>query len=179
MRIIKLEPLSDGVYCSGSSDNIATPPEGWAYIPTEDGPIPEEWKGTARDYSLPDTFPRLGSIEAEELTYIRDVTRTRKITKTREVESFDEEGKPITITEEYEEEETYTEQVPYTMTTVTAMTPGIVPEPAPEPPAPPTTEERLSAIEDALCEMDAANAASIAALEDALCEIDAGGADNE
>lgn len=49
----------------------------------------------------------------------------------------------------------------------------------PVPVAPPTTEERLTAIEDALCEMDAANAASIAALEDALCEIDAGGADNE
>ena len=49
----------------------------------------------------------------------------------------------------------------------------------PAPVAPPTTEERLTAIEDALCEMDAANAASIAALEDALCEIDAGGADNE
>lgn len=45
----------------------------------------------------------------------------------------------------------------------------------PVPVSPPTTEERLSAIEDALCEMDAANAASIAALEDALCEIDAGG----
>lgn len=49
----------------------------------------------------------------------------------------------------------------------------------PVPVAQPTTEERLTAIEDALCEMDAANAASIAALEDALCEIDAGGADNE
>ena len=49
----------------------------------------------------------------------------------------------------------------------------------PVPVAPPTTEECLTAIEDALCEMDAANAASIAALEDALCEIDAGGADNE
>lgn len=49
----------------------------------------------------------------------------------------------------------------------------------PVPVVPPTTEERLTAIEDALCEMDAANAASIAALEDALCEIDAGGADNE
>ena len=39
----------------------------------------------------------------------------------------------------------------------------------------PTTEERIAALEDALCEMDAANAASIAELEDALCEIDAGG----
>jgi len=33
----------------------------------------------------------------------------------------------------------------------------------------------IGSLEDALCEMDAANAASIAALEDALCEIDAGG----
>ena len=44
------------------------------------------------------------------------------------------------------------------------------PEPKPDP-----VEERLTALEDAMCEMDAANAASIAALEDALCEIDAGG----
>ena len=51
----------------------------------------------------------------------------------------------------------------------------IIVEEIPDPVTPPTTEERLSAIEDALCEMDAANAASIAALEDALCEIDAGG----
>ena len=33
----------------------------------------------------------------------------------------------------------------------------------------------ISSLEDALCEIDAANSASIAALEDALCEIDAGG----
>lgn len=45
----------------------------------------------------------------------------------------------------------------------------------PIPVSPPTMEERLSAIEDALCEMDAANAAGIAALEDALCEMDMGG----
>ena len=44
---------------------------------------------------------------------------------------------------------------------------------------PPTTDERISSIEDALCEMDAANAASIAALEDALCEMDMGGNDDE
>ena len=33
-------------------------------------------------------------------------------------------------------------------------------------------EEQYAAIEDALCEMDASNAASIAAIEDALCEMD-------
>lgn len=48
-------------------------------------------------------------------------------------------------------------------------------EDIPDPVTPPTAEERIAALEDALCEMDAANAASIAALEDALCEIDAGG----
>ena len=164
MWIVKLTPNPNGSHDDHDADHITTVPDGWAMIP--------------EDFAVPDTFPFV-DIVAEELTYYNEVERTRKVTKTREVESFDEDGKPITVTEEYEEEETYTEQVPYTMMTVTAMTPGIVPGPVPEPPAPPTTEERLSAIEDALCEMDAANAASIAALEDALCEIDAGGASNE
>ena len=45
----------------------------------------------------------------------------------------------------------------------------------------PTTEERVddledatSALEDAICEMDAANEERMAAIEDALCEIDMG-----
>lgn len=49
----------------------------------------------------------------------------------------------------------------------------------PEAPHVPTANERIAAleeqyaaIEDALCEMDAANSASIAAIEDALCEMD-------
>lgn len=33
-------------------------------------------------------------------------------------------------------------------------------------------EESTAALEDALCEMDAANAQAIAAIEDALCELD-------
>ena len=37
--------------------------------------------------------------------------------------------------------------------TVTAMTAGIVPEPEPTPPAPPTQEERLSALEGAMLAM--------------------------
>ena len=37
--------------------------------------------------------------------------------------------------------------------TVTSMTAGIVPEPEPTPPAPPTQEERLSALEGAMLAM--------------------------
>lgn len=35
-----------------------------------------------------------------------------------------------------------------------------------------TLEESTAALEDALCEMDAANSEAIAAIEDALCELD-------
>ena len=35
-----------------------------------------------------------------------------------------------------------------------------------------TLEESMAFLEDALCEMDAANAEAIAAIEDALCELD-------
>lgn len=64
--------------------------------------------------------------------------------------------------------------------TVVGMTEGVVP-PAPEPE--PTwnelmeqqvgeLQETTSALEDAVCEMDAANEERLAAIEDALCEID-------
>ena len=52
--------------------------------------------------------------------------------------------------------------------------------PYPDPPAP-TPEERIAALEavnaaleDAICEMDAANEERMAAIEDALCEMDMG-----
>ena len=91
MHIICLTPLEPGVYNDHYTSNITTPPEGWAYIP--------------EDFPLPSTFPRLGSIEAEELTYKREVE--------------DENGEPV-IHE-------------YTMMTVTAMTEGTLPEPVPVP----------------------------------------------
>lgn len=94
MHIICLTPLAPGVYNDHKADHIAFPPDGWAYIP--------------EDFALPSTFPRLGSIEAEEMTY------------TREVERLDEEGNIVTVTEEY------------TMMTVTTMTEGTMPEPDPE-----------------------------------------------
>lgn len=37
-----------------------------------------------------------------------------------------------------------------------------------------TDKERIAALEDAMCEMDEANAERFAAIEDALCDIDAG-----
>lgn len=117
MHIICLTPLAPGVYNDHKADHISCPPDGWAYIP--------------EDFPLPSTFPRLGSIEAEEMTYTREVDVYRPVTKLREVETVDAEGKPITITEEYTEMELVTETVEYTMMTVTAMTEGTLPEPDP------------------------------------------------
>ena len=136
MHIIDLTPLAPGVYNDHKPDHITSVPEGWAYIPTADGPIPEEWKGTERDYSLPSTFPRLGSIKAEELTYTREVEVQKEVTKTREVPQYDEQGNMLTVmrTEEYTEMETVMETREYTMMTVVSMSEGTLPEPVPETP---------------------------------------------
>lgn len=115
MHIICLTPLAPGVYNDHKADHITAPPDGWAYIP--------------EDFPLPSTFPRLGSIEAEELTYPREVEVEREVTKTREVDSFDEEGNPVKMQEDYTETVTVTEEQEYTMLTVTAMTEGTLPEP--------------------------------------------------
>ena len=106
MHIINLTPLEEGVYNDHKADHITAPPEGWAMIP--------------EDMVLPSTFPRLGSITAEEKTYAYDV----------EVEKQDEEtGEMVTVTERREK----------VIMTVTAMTEGTLPEPVePEP-----TEEEL------------------------------------
>ena len=106
MHIINLTPLEAGVYNDHKADHITAPPEGWAMIP--------------EDMELPSTFPRLGSIEAKEITYTYDV----------EVEKQDEEtGEMVTVTERREK----------VIMTVTAMTEGTLPEPVdPEP-----TEEEM------------------------------------
>lgn len=106
MHIINLTPLEVGVYNDHKAEHITEPPEGWAMIP--DG------------FSLPSTFPRLGSITARNITYTYDV----------EVEQTDEEtGETVTVTEQREK----------VIMTVTAMTGGTLPEPVePEP-----TEEEL------------------------------------
>lgn len=112
MHIICLTPIEEVVYNDHSAEHITAPPEGWAYIP--------------EDFPLPSTFPRLGSIEAEELTYTREVEVQREVTKTREIPYLDLDGKPMT--EEYKEMETVTEEQTYTMMTVTAMTEGTLPD---------------------------------------------------
>lgn len=114
MHIICLTPLEPGVYNDHYSDNITAPPDGWAYIP--------------EDFPLPSTFPRLGSIEAEELTYTREVEVQKEVTKTREVPSIDEEGNEIMISEEYTEIETVIEPQEYKMMTVISMTEGELPK---------------------------------------------------
>lgn len=120
MHIICLEPLEDGVYNDHNSYNITAPPEGWAYIP--------------EDFSLPSTFPRLGSLEAEELPYTYEVEIEKEVIKTREVPQYDENGNrlEVFVAEEYTTTEIVTEQRTKMVMTVTAMTEGILPEPLPE-----------------------------------------------
>jgi hypothetical protein len=112
MHIIDLTPLAPGVYNDHKADHIPAPPDGWAYIP--------------EDFPLPSTFPRLGSIEAEELTYTREVEVQKPVTKQRDTGMVDEDGDPIM--EDYTEMETVTEQREYAMMTVTDMTEGTLPD---------------------------------------------------
>lgn len=104
MLVICLTPLEAGVYNAYERNNISTPPNGWAYIPD--------------DFPLPSTFPRLGSLKAEEKTYTREIVGADGNVHTSE----------------------------YTMMTVTSMTKGTLPDPVPEPDPVPTTEEILNAM---------------------------------
>lgn len=100
MYIICLTPLTEGVYNDNFNPLITTPPEGWAMIP--------------EDMELPSTFPRLGSLEAENIDYPYEVV----------VEKKDEEtGEIVKVTE----------QRVRTIMTVTKMTEGTLPEPKEEP----------------------------------------------
>lgn len=128
MHVICLTPVEEGVYNDHKSDNITTPPDGWAYIPS--------------GFPLPTTFPRLGGLKAEEITYYRDAVRDHVVLVMDEngLPSLDENGDPITTIEKH------TVQEPYTVMTVTSMTEGTMPEPAPIPEPEPTTEEILNAM---------------------------------
>lgn len=128
MHIICLTPLEEGVYNDRASDTIATPPEGWAVIP--------------EDFELPATFPRLGSLKAEEKTYLREVETEKEVTKLRAVPVLGENGELTIAEEEFTERERVTELREYTMMTVTEMTEGT---PAPEVIAEPTQLDRMEA----------------------------------
>ena len=105
MHIICVTPIEAGVYNDHSAEHIIAPPNGWAYIPD--------------DFPLPPTFPRLGSLEAEELTYIKEVV----------------DGNGDVRFEQY------------TMLTVTTMTEGSLPDPKPIPEEGATEQDYLAALE--------------------------------
>ena len=131
MWIVNLTPNPNGSHNDHRADHITAVPDGWAMIPD--------------DFTVPSTFPFVG-IEAEDVTFYREVEVEKEVIKTREVETFDEEGNPITITEEYTETETVTEEVPYTVHTVVAMTEGVMPEPVPEGETTPSFEDDTAAM---------------------------------
>jgi hypothetical protein len=83
--------------------------------------IPEGYAIIPDDMPIPDTFPFVNIEVAEETRY-------------NEVKHYNEE------IEDYE-----VEKIPYTVTVVTSMTAGIVPEPVPEPEV--TESEELTAQE--------------------------------
>ena len=112
MHIIDLTAVEKGVYCDHKADYITEPPEGWAMIP--------------EGFPLPSTFPRLGSLKAEPITYTYDV----------EVEKVNEETGEVEI---------ITEQRERVIMTVTEMTEGTLPEIIEVEPEP-TTEELLNAL---------------------------------
>lgn len=120
MHIIQLEALDEGVYNDHASNNITEPPEGWAMIPD--------------DMVLPSTFPRLGSLEAEEIAYPYEV----------EVEKVNEETGEVEIIKEQKER---------VILTVTKMTEGTLPEPVePEPTEMELLQEEVTALQLALCD---------------------------
>lgn len=118
MHIICLTPLEPGVYNDHNADHISTPPDGWAYIP--------------EGFPLPSTFPRLGSLEAEEMTYAREVEVQKEVIEWVDTGEVNEDGEGIM--ERRTEMETVMETQEYTMMTVTSMTEGTLPDPAPEMP---------------------------------------------
>lgn len=129
MHIIDLTPLEVGVYNDHKADHITAPPDGWAMIP--------------ENFPLPSTFPRLGSIEAEEITYTYDVEVEKEETKTRDIEILDENGEPKIVQEEYKEKVMVTEQRERVIMTVTKMEEGTLPD---IPEAEPTTDDILNAL---------------------------------
>jgi hypothetical protein len=139
MHIIDLTPLEVGVYNDHEADHITAPPDGWAMIPD--------------DIALPSTFPRLGSLKAEEVTYTYEVEVEKDEIKTRDVEIIGENGKPVIVQEEYTEKVMVTEQCEKVIMTVTKMTEGTLPEPVkPEPTEMEMLQDEVTALQLALCD---------------------------
>lgn len=139
MWIVNLEVNPNGSHNDHRADHITTVPDGWAMIPD--------------DFTVPSTFPFVG-IEAEDVTFYREVEVEKEVTKTREVPQYDEEGNLLTVMryETYTEMETVTEERPYTVHTVIAMTEGEMPVVEEEEVAP-TEMEQLRADVDYIAVM--------------------------
>ena len=91
--------------------------------------IPEGWAQIPDDMPIPDTFPFVNLEVAKETRY-------------KEIPRYNEET-----------EKTEIELVPYTVTVVTRMTPGVVPEPDPVPIIPsPETELTAEKMANAILE---------------------------
>lgn len=124
MKIVEVQALSNGAHRNQTGE-FSTIPDGWALIP--------------EDMTIPASFPFVG-IEAEEVTHYKDNYVMQDVTKTREVPvlddegnpTFNEDGDPVTTTEEYTEQEMVNVPEPYTILTVTSMTEGVKPEPGKE-----------------------------------------------
>lgn len=125
MKLIEIQALPNGAH-RNQEGNFKAIPEGYAQIPD--------------DMVIPDTFPFV-NIEVGEETRYKEVPTVKDVPKTREVYVYDEEGEPVldeegnvvTTTEEYTVKELVIEKVPYTVTVVTSMTAGVMPEPTPTP----------------------------------------------
>ena len=122
MHVICLTPLTKGVYNDHNANHITAPPDGWAMIP--------------EGFPLPSTFPRLGSIEAEEISYPYEVEVERKNEETGEMEMVTEQRERVIMT-------------------VTAMTEGTLPEPEPESePEPDVWDEMAAAIAEGVNDVE-------------------------
>lgn len=167
MKMIEIVALENGAHRNQTFNGVL--PDGWAII---------------LDGMETENFP-FGEVTAEEVIHYWEKMVEQAVTKTRDVVSYDEEGSEIITTEEYTEIEMVMGQEPYRAMTVTKWVAGEIPNPDNGEDADvgyiptPTLryrvtalEESMASLEDALCEMDAANAEAIASIEDALCELD-------
>ncbi len=111
---------------------IAALPNGAHRNQTFHGNLPDGWAVIPDDMELPASFPFV-DVTAEEVTHYRPVEVMRDVTKTRDIVTANDDGEELTTTEEYTEQELVTEQQPYAVMTVTSMTAGIMPPPAPAP----------------------------------------------
>ena len=118
--IIEIQALPNGAHRNRTVFGEAPMPEGWAIIPD--------------DMVRPASFPFV-DLTVEELTYYKTVTYLREKVEIRE------DGEEVRTLEDV------TEEVPYTVPTVTAMTEREKPE-KPEPETPefsPTVWDKLDA----------------------------------